>query len=220
MRYAGFLALALVVVAPGASAQSELPGVTITQQGDVTHINIAGPGTFNAIVEEVLALRQRGADADPEILAMIEAGRETLPPPYYLEAFRRSCQTDVEAAREWIALYSIRSRYDGARCVDPTAMQGLQVALMALAAPECRTSDLTAAGKSLDTLERILEEETLFSSTASPWWICSNGMDAMMVALEGRQQDDWLKPETEWPSIREKILEDARASIAKHRTQN
>jgi hypothetical protein len=223
------LAAAVVVASmtgPVTFAQEVETELQITTKGNVTDVRVTGKGTYTDVIEEVLRLRQRGSDADEDVLGLIARERDSLPPPYYLEAARRSCQADPAAAFDWLSLYSVRARYDALRCTDETAMANVAGTLMALQFPECQAR-LQDRQLQLERVEATLARDDLFSGTSSPWWICSGGMSVIISQLDNAtgdtptgpesQADDWLKPASTWEAIRINLVVEGKASLEKHK---
>ncbi len=192
----------------------------IQPQGNNTaNVYVAGDGTFSTILAQVLALRTDTTKTNDEIVAFIEANRNSLPPPYYLEAVRRTCVADPVAALAWLTLYSIRARYDAMRCTDDSASDNVEATLTWVQFREC-ASYLPAGRASFNaSLAKTLAEPDLFQSTASPWWICSGGTQ-LMNELTGKMSDgatqgpsetvadaEWLRPESDWPGIQQKLTD-------------
>ena len=198
------------------AATERTPTLSVEQQGKTTNIFVAGDDAYVGVIRKVQALRQDGR-TDSEMLSYIEQHRNDLPPPYYLEAVRRSCKADPKAALGWLALYALRSRYDAFRCTDETASSNVQATLVWLQVPECQAY-LDLSRPSMQASFKVAAAQPdLFESRASPWWICSGGMGQITQGLEAQQSGKaapsatntaaWLRPESEWPAIRKKLLD-------------
>jgi len=199
----------------------------IQPQGDNTaDVHVGGDGTYSVVLAEVLALRNDTTRTNDQIVAFITANRDSLPPPYYLEAVRRTCVSAPDAALAWLTLYSIRARYDAMRCTDATAIDNVQATIGWVNFREC-ASHLPAGQASFNaSLAKTLAEPDLFQSAASPWWICSGGSsllnklssDVPEGASQGPQvtvaDADWLRPESDWPAIQQNLTDLVKKALA------
>lgn len=189
------------------------------QADNTAEVQVGGDGTYSAVLAEVLALRNDATRTNDQIVAFITANRDSLPPPYYLEAVRRSCVSDPDAALAWLTLYSIRARYDAMRCTDASAIDNVQATIGWVNFHEC-ASHLPAGKASFNaSLAKTLADPDLFQSTASPWWICSGGSsllnklstDVPQGASQGPDvtlaDTDWLRPQSDWPAIQQKLTD-------------
>src|SRR5258708_4985153 len=59
------------------------------------------------------------------LIALLERNANDLPPPFLYELARRLWARNPDVAFEWYAVAFIRGVYDGERCSDRTARQGL-----------------------------------------------------------------------------------------------
>ncbi|HYD97984.1 MAG TPA: hypothetical protein VEH84_01255 [Alphaproteobacteria bacterium] len=142
---------------------------------------------------------------DAAVAARIVAERDRLEPPYFYEAARRLLATDPNAALEWFAFGQLRARYDALRCADESA--GDFVFALPQIAPEVtRTAEANLPAYGAAGL-RALARPELFVGTASPWWICARSRSAAERVAKGEpaRASVWLKPEDEWPSIRQAL---------------
>lgn len=137
----------------------------------------------------------------PQLIASVH----TLPPQYLYELARRLWLTDRSKAMEWLVVGMARARYDALRCVDKSARQG--IAFLPLIAPDVMTGAkenrkaFSAAGR------RALVRADLYADMVSPAWICSHGIRAISMALEGKKamQGDWVISPAEWESVKSAV---------------
>lgn len=198
----------------------------VQSNANVTNYTVAGDGTYRSVMNQVLALRADRQKSDQEVLLYIQQNRDNLPPPYFLEAMRRSCSSDPAAAWSWLNLYSIRARYDALRCVDPSAMDNVQAVLFELQAPECQSQLKSSHATITAGLSKMLSQADVFASKASPWWICSGGMGVIMQTLQSSPNEgtaststvtdsQWLRPKAQWPTIQQKLIADFRKQLSR-----
>jgi hypothetical protein len=208
-------AIVVLQMIPGRAEDApKQPELVVEQQGRVTNIRVGG-ASWSGIIKEVEALRALPADKDGEVIDKLQKELDTNPPAYIYELTRRVCRTDPQRAVDLFALAWHRIRYDAVRCVDKSARAGVYATFLSLPLQECRALDDNRFVR--PALEKVLNSSDLFASKASPWWICSHGMQAIMAAMEKKtlQTSDWLKPESEWPAIRQEILGQIDAEVKK-----
>jgi hypothetical protein len=192
------------------------PQIEIETNGPITNYSSGADG-WSGVIKKIQALRQIPRDQDATVIAAITKNMDNLPPPYAYEVARRACVSDPEMASYVFALAGQRVRYDAFRCTDETAKPGVQATIMSLQMPECKDTlsnwDLAAA-----SLRKLRDAKEVFSSKASPWWICSHGLKAFGAALEKKTltASDWLKPESEWPAIQKQIRDNIDYTLEKH----
>jgi hypothetical protein len=191
------------------------PEITIEIDGNLTNISIGGDG-WGGVIANIQRLRQIPRDKDLSVVSALRSNMDALPPAYIYELVRRTCLTNPNEAAYLFNLAGARMRYDAYRCVDETAKAGVQATLVSLQMPECNASfnnELILAA-----LNQLRDAKEIFSSGASPWWICSHGLAAIAAGLSNKTVDaaEWLKPEGEWPRIREKVQEDINSTLRKH----
>lgn len=192
------------------------PQIEIQTNEPITNIQTAGDG-WGGVIRKVQELRKIPRDRDSEIISALSGNLDNLPPPFAYEVVRRTCSTDPQRASHLFALASGRIRYDAYRCKDATASAGVQATMFALQMPECR-SMLSDNELFFSSMRRIKDAEEMFSSKASPWWICSHGMAAIGSGLQKKALAvaDWLKPEQEWPAIKARIRAEIDYTLDKH----
>ncbi len=143
-----------------------------TTQGIVTNCFTVGPGTFHEMYQEIQRLRAVPRSADADVIANFEQAGEDLAPPFYMEWARRVLERDPEQAAYFALLSRLRMVYDGNRCVDRSAGQGMIYILQMYA-------DTVAAipqDVKLSAITRLRDDGRVFAGTNSAWWICSHGI--------------------------------------------
>ena len=208
-----------VLLCVGAAGQDfpRKPEVTIEKEGSVTNIIGVGAGSWSAVVTSVQKLREIPRESDASVISALSAKMDALPPPYLYELVRRTCISGPERSSYLFSLASLRMRYDAYRCIDGTAKAGVHATLFSLQMPECG-SVLSDTDLALSSMRKLRDAKELFSSKASPWWICSHGMAALKAGMEKRTLGvaEWLRPESEWDKIKEQVRADIDYTIEKH----
>ncbi len=151
---------------------------------------------------------------DENVISFIKTYQLKLPPAFLYELSERTFTKNVDEALDWFLLANIRARYDGLRCKDMTATQGI------LYLPDMHAGTVTNyIMKDITVLNaaaaRLLQRKDIFSNTADPWWICIHGMRAVLDSMYGKPSTDYLTDETEWQTLRDKLT----ASLEKPITQ-
>lgn len=162
--------------------------------------------------EALRALLALPADQDDVVIDMLLRNAADVTPPFLYELARRLWVRDRDLAFEWYAVAFIRGAYDGDRCVDRSARQGLnyfrEIARNVIEGIQQDRPGFGRAGL------RAFARSDVFSGTASPHWICGHGVGAYTATLDGTTQpeSEWLLPEAEWAAIRARLrAEGARA---------
>lgn len=203
--------ITIALISAPAQAEQRQFKLAVQKQGNTTNVDIIGPGSYVSVIADIRRLRASSAPS----LTIIEKQRDALPPPFYLEAARQTCQLTRSKAQDWITLFQLRAAYDARRCQDPSAVAKIAETAVVLRAEECAN----LSGDDVErkaSFRRVIAEDKIFSSTASPWWICSGGLQVLTWALKQGEKaeagevltiDDsqWLRPEAEWPAIEEKM---------------
>jgi hypothetical protein len=178
----------------------------VQQQDGITNILVYDPD-LEKQQQLYQLVRSRPASEDGVILPWLESHAAKLTPIFSYELARRLWdQGRRDDAFEWYALAGIRARYDGLRCVDTTAAQGIaflpQAAVDVARGIAAHRAEYGRAGL------RALARPDLFAATVSPWWICSHGIRAVRGALQGQTIDGpaWLKPQAEWADLRASLM--------------
>jgi hypothetical protein len=192
------------------------PEISAETHGNSKNIRVGGSDSWHAVIASVRALREMPDSRDAEVIADLRKKMDDLPPAYIYEMARRTCATNQQEAMDLFNLAGMRLRYDAARCVDQTALAGVQATVFSLQSPEfkaCLTDDAL-----IPSLRRLRESQALFASRASPWWICSHGMAAIQAGLKKKEiaKSDWLKPEGDWATARAMVEDAIDYTIAKH----
>lgn len=198
----------LVVTLCGAKSQTsepepQRPGVSLETKGNFQNVQAIDPDLAKQ-AQNFATLRQIPSAQNGVLVPWLTANSLGLPPPFLLETARRLWEMDRRNdAFEWYALALLRTRYDAGRCVDPTAQQ---IMLPPIAANVAGGVDQSRPAFGEAGL-RALARTDAFSSTASPWWACSQGMAAIKAGLERKsiEQSAWLKPQSEWSELRATI---------------
>ena len=183
------------------NAETKQPGISVETNRGITNIQVVDLD-LSKQAQVFAAILKVPSDQNPTIIPWLTANAVNLQPAFQYELARRLWDAGrQDDALEWFAVAWIRSKYDAMRCVDTSAGQGILM-LPGFAANvqsnfESNRSAFGAAGL------RALSRPDLFTSTVSPWWICSHGIKAVAAVMEKRalQQSDWLKPEAESAAI-------------------
>ena len=217
-RMLSLIATVLLVGPAGAQQAGQNPQLDVEQRGNVTDVTIGGPG-WGGVIKDIQAVRALPADKDAEVIDKLQKDIDVNPPAYIYELVRRLCPSDPQRAMYLFAVAGSRMRYDAFRCVDESALEGISTTLMSLPMPDCKA--LANDKLIMAQLRKSRDSKELFTSKASPWWMCSHGMEAMGAALDKKslQTSDWLKPESEWPAIRQTILGDLDATVKTHASE-
>jgi len=149
------------------------------------------------------ALHRQPTENNAAVIAQIKSQMKTLPPPYLYELARRVFPDDNQEGVTWFWLARMRATYDAERCTDQTAGQGIQQW-------NAITDNVVAFIKDHPEASRrgkrqALDREASLPPDNSPEWICVNGIQAAFAGMQGKKLENWLKPATEWPGIRQKI---------------
>lgn len=182
------------------------PGVSVETRGSFQNIQTIDPDLVKQ-AQNFATLRQIPSTHNAALVPWLIANSLGLQPPFLLETARRLWELDRRnEAFEWYALALLRTRYDAGRCVDPTAQQ---IMLPPIAANVAGGVDQSRPAFGEAGL-RALARNDAFSSTASPWWACSQGLVAIKAGLEKQsiEQSAWLKPQGEWDTLRATITRD------------
>lgn len=190
------LAAIAVLGAMAAPAAAQVGRTVIIPDPNTDPQNARSAATFRE-------LRAR-PDDDAAVISQLKAGQLDQPPYFLLELARRLLPTDKTAATEFWLLARVRMLYDGQRCTDRTAMADFNMRFFATPETEAITADRAAMDAAA---ARLMKRNDLFAGRADPWWICLHGIGSMGAGLEGKKLDraDYLKPESEWPAIQQKL---------------
>jgi hypothetical protein len=144
-------------------------------------------------------------DTDKSVITELKAGQLDQPPYFLLELSRRLLPVDKAEATEYWLLARIRMIYDVQRCADRSAAADFNMRFFGT--PETRT--IVEDRQALEAAKaRIRLRADLFDGRADPWWACLHGMQAITAGLGGTSlpRSAYLKPESEWAAIREKLV--------------
>ena len=216
LRFTAAAAILMIAALPAASEQApETPQIVIEQEGKVTKVSVGGGG-WEGVIEAVQKLRELPADKSAQVVDVLQKNMDALPPAYIYELARRTCTSDPDRAVYLFNLAGSRARYDAFRCVDETAQEGIAATLMSLPMPECKALGDTA--KMVAALKKLRTSKEQFASTASPWWICSHGMAAVMAGLMNQSlaTSEWEKPKAEWDTAKREVVDGIDETINKH----
>lgn len=111
----------------------------------------------------------------------------------------RLADIDGDEALFWYAVASIRARYDGFRCADKTAAQG--VPTIHMIAPRASQLVEEEPEKYSEAGKRALVWEDLFSGKLEPSWICISGLGIFSGGSPRAYTD-----QREWPKLRTDLL--------------
>jgi hypothetical protein len=202
---------ALFVALASARAEDQTPKIEQSTRGNFTNITVTGNGTFDDVMRSVKLLTLVPASQDAAVIEELTRKKNTNPPPYLIELARRLLSTDKAEASYYVHLADTRTRYDAFRCKDKSATAGYGMMLQQLRPqlePWLKYANETP-NASPGAYKTLHARDEVLASEASPWWICSHGMQAVMAAMSNRtlKSEDWLKPESEWPSIQATLRE-------------
>lgn len=153
-------------------------------------------------------LREKPMSENATLVPSLIERANTLPPQYLYELARRLWPTDKVAAFEWYTVAMARARYDALRCIDKTSHQGIM--FLPMIAPEVQKGTQTDRKAYGEAGLRAMARPDLFVDSVSPAWICFHGMGAIMAAMQSKRlmERDWLRPSSDWESIRSDIRKD------------
>ncbi len=198
----------LVIPATAFDGEEKAPKIKIEKNGSITNVFVDGDDALVSIIRQVYTLIY----SDFVNIDEIENSIDDLPPPYLLLLANKYCSVDFEKAIDYTMLASFRMRYDANRCVDKTAMNSISMVLSTLSMKKCAekmefTKEETM-NHSKKSISRLLSSNMLKAGNASPWWICSGGMNVIQAALkqETISQSDWLVPSSQWGKIRDELV--------------
>lgn len=189
------------------NAGTKQPGISVETNRGITNIQVVDLDLAKQ-AQVFAAILKAPSEQNPTIIPWLTANAVNLQPAFQYELARRLWDAGrQDDALEWFAVAWIRAKYDAMRCVDASAGQGILM-LPGFAANvqsnfERHRSAFGAAGL------RALSRADLFTSTVSPWWICSHGIKVVAAGMEKRalQQSEWLKPEAESAAIQTALLQ-------------
>lgn len=196
---------------------------TASAQGQVTRIDTnpnlrpeLEPGTvfvgdWATVYSGLHEMTARPRSDDAEIIASVRAMGDAAPPPYLSEMGRRLFATDPVEGSYWYRVGLLRMQMAAFSCSDATASQGVTMVLRELEeAEEGIVERFDAPAIRLPAYDRIGNGDVVFQSTASPWWICSLGMSAVIQGLGQRggavaPLAQWLAPESRRTTMQDRL---------------
>lgn len=168
--------------------------------------NVSIPDPKSArTVDPFGALHDRPMAESAVLVPQLIATAHTLPPQYLYELARRLWPTDRSKAMEWLVVGMARARYDALRCVDKSARQG--IGFLGSIASDVMTGIKENRKVFSEVGRRALARADLYTDAVSPAWICSHGIQAISMALEGKKeaQRDWLISPAEWEAVKSAV---------------
>jgi hypothetical protein len=135
------------------------------------------------------------------IISELKGKLTSLSPPFIFELARRTFVYDKNEAMTLFWLARLRAYYDAIRCTDETAGQGI-ASWDIVVEDVIRYGEQNAAAGRPSKLS-ALERELAFPLDTSAEWICLNGIKALSAAAAGNKLQDWLKPASQWPALRQ-----------------
>jgi hypothetical protein len=189
-------------------------GIGVVKQDQITTIFFTDPD-LNAQAALLARLQQTPIGDPDRTAAWIEANKESLTPPFLFELARRRFEQDKKEGVTWYALAITRASYDAARCKDPRARGAVGSA--AYLARSVQTYIASNLGEYAQAGEDVVARPDLFAGKASPWWACSQIPALGLAAMQGQKitPEQWLKPESEWPTIQERLRTNIAAAFRK-----
>lgn len=187
------------------------PQIRQIVRADVHVRDVRGRGTWRTTLDRVRLLSRTEGLNDDAVIATLKQRRDELPPPYLFELSRRLMEREADAEGVyWYALGELRTVYDGWRCADRSVAHNIAATLIDMypVTEKARVAAIHHGELYVDAVQRIRDEGLIFGSKASPWWICSSGMQSFEAARTDRplKRRDWLKPESAWAAARQETL--------------
>jgi hypothetical protein len=205
----------------GGTRNPELMEITLSD-GSTTHF-VVGQYAWGELLAEMGTLRGESEIRDREIAQQLYDARDTIPPGMLFESARRYASFDPEQAVYVFLLARARTLYDALRCVDSTATEGIPVITDMAGNEVAELMNINEDGggaarteRMQRALQRLIDSGEIFSSTFSPWWICSASDTAFFAAVNdaAMPQDEWLKQEAVWPTVQEQVRRNIRENQA------
>lgn len=207
-----FLSLAILFIFLDTPLKADEPDdneyINVETNGKFTNVTVDGPELRkqNEFLKRLQGTPINDVSARQDLLARYNE----LSPPFLYELARRTFPISKEEAVKWYFMGTIRARLDAVLCTDRTSAQGISfLPQMAFEVGNFIQENSGISGKiGVD----LLEGDDLMKGTASPWWICSHGMQAIGKAVQGENPKEltWLKPQAEWEDLFNSILDGAR----------
>tara|TARA_R110002072_G_scaffold143659_2_gene289659 strand:+ start:2265 stop:2975 length:711 start_codon:yes stop_codon:yes gene_type:complete len=178
----------------------EVPGAN-----NVTNYYVIGDDAFGDVFAQMATLRQIPEAENRRVADDLWDRRDTNAPIFLMEAARRYVTIDPERAVEAFLLGRARIVYDALRCSDSTAIQAIP--LVNEFAGDAVTQLLSDWSRTHRHLTAIYSSGDIFTSQASPWWICSSTDSVFYAAVNNQPitRNEWLKQAVDWPAVRDAV---------------
>jgi hypothetical protein len=212
------IVLAILVTPVVAHSQTVRPELESRTQGMATNTQVVGPGSWGETVD---LLRQRFSDPSRASLPPLTVDqRDALPSPLLWEyAFRRLSAGEADGYY-LLNLAKMRMYWDGKQCRDASAAQAF--AAISMGFPQLDPKWLPNNDEQRAAVfETLLKEGSIFSATASPWWACSSGMDAIGAAMEHKTLPEgaWRHSPAERKALKAEFEQQLRGLVSETRAK-
>jgi hypothetical protein len=203
MRARPLLTLLIATAACGQAPSAETT-VTIPARGEFAKVDVE---------RTMHALQVLGGDDKAEREKVMDDIQENsasyAPPAFFALAAAFWEQGNTWNAVFWFNAGRLRGRYDGARCADLTAAQGVDVMVMQMP-DELRRAQFQDLDRFEATIRKVVrwDEETLHKYDHR--WINLHGIDAYLSSFGSAnqgQQPQISLPESEWPALAQQARE-------------
>jgi hypothetical protein len=212
-----FLSVVLVAIGTGSTTAGADTRAPLSREELARHL-VVGANQDEQFVTYSLLRGQPMSDNDL-ITPWITANANRLQPMFLAELARRLFAENQNLALDWFLIALVRARYDEARCIERTTRptEAIEWAIrdpdsFVLVIPDMTPDALAEA------YARVLHRPDLLSDDVAPDWGCLSGymIDAEDVVSTPRDTvpspvPSVVRPESEWPQIREAVLEDTAA---------
>lgn len=189
------------------------PTVQLFTRDQVASYFVFGDNAIGNVIADVGQLRSVPESESDDIISLLTSQANRLPAPYLYELARRLVSVSEERAVYYYLLARSRIAYASGRCVDSSSS-----AVATSLADFGRDVEPLLEDVALVRLQvaSIYESGAAFESDASPWWICSSSDSVFYAASNGAtlSRDEWLKPESLWPEVRDAVNENLRINLA------
>jgi WD domain, G-beta repeat/WD40-like Beta Propeller Repeat len=209
------LSVAIVTIAVAAQAQApaqNAPPLPRDQLSKILIVDLTPRGQL-----QTLAALERQPMSDNDIIVpWLKANADRIEPLLLMELARRVFAQSHGDGLEWFAIGYARTVYDAKRCADPTADDGLAIALLTRLAGTQIPAYLASHHDEYAAAEqRALARRDLFTDAVSPLWICIHGLEAYRSTMTGKPAELALRPRSVWPTIQQSIRQAMTAGIRK-----
>jgi len=208
----GALVLAVASATPAGAQSNETPTPAAPSDdlAKFLHVNT----DTAAQMASYTAIARQPPTANEVVIPWLRDNADRLQPMFLFELARRLFPDDRETALDWYAIALVRARYDAERCSDPAAGSGVgALAWRAEPIPSYLRDDPKALPAAF---ARIHQRDDVLVDAISPIWICVRAVSAYGKVLNGQASHStgWVKPDSEWPGIRDKLLQRVSALAA------